>query len=212
MGLNEEVAEEGGLCMLKPYQRKLPILLDRKHLKFSRNELWLRWIKEKEKWEDKPGNHVHWCSSFNFMCPLPQCRSLARLSDVIISFLMAHNSDRLCKVHCPLPCFHQGQRANSKAFRTKSHLCIRCLHSWLVSSNTSVIPVERTHMQQEEPLWPSTRQLALAQRWTARYTPNWAMPKPLKGEIFLYCRWQNTYFVPVSSRWKESILKSQWED
>lgn len=46
---------------------------------------WKR-IREKERWEDKTENCVHRCSSFSFMCSPPQCRSLARLSDVIISF------------------------------------------------------------------------------------------------------------------------------
>lgn len=46
---------------------------------------WKR-IKEKERWEGETENCVQRCSSFNFMCSPPQCRSLARLSDVIISF------------------------------------------------------------------------------------------------------------------------------
>lgn len=40
----------------------------------------------KERWEGEAENCVHRCSSFNCMCSLPQCRSLARLSHVIISF------------------------------------------------------------------------------------------------------------------------------
>lgn len=97
-----------------------------------------------------------------YVCSPPRRRSLARLSVVIISSWrwritqMAPTTTTSTRHHPPplptppLPpllyiCPRQG--TNSKASRTKSHLCICRLHPKLVSSNTSVIPAERTHRQ-----------------------------------------------------------------
>lgn len=74
------------LCVLKLWQGILHIFLGGKRLRFCINLSQWKRIREKERWEDKTESCVHRCSSFNFLCSLPQCRSLARLSDVIISF------------------------------------------------------------------------------------------------------------------------------
>lgn len=82
----------------------------------------------------------------------PWCRSLAEIIRCNHLILVAHNSGRSPPTTpSSRLCIYSRQGTNSKASRTKSHLCICRLHPKLVSSNTSVIPAERTHRQLQEP-------------------------------------------------------------
>lgn len=174
---------------------------------------WKR-ISEKERWEDETENCVHRCSSFNFMSSPPQCRSLARLSDVIISFWWRITQTVPANANILSPVSTEDREQTLK-LSGQNPICASavCIPSLLVptlqwSRRSGRIGSSRNHNGHHPDSSHST-----CRRWTARCTPCSAVPMPLKRETFFYCRWQNTYFVPpLSSRWNKGILKSQREE